>query len=416
MRRNMTVCNISRHQPAEKDTGQMVKRAPTPPGPVTVLIDRLHELHLDAGAPSMREISRRTQVVNHSLVHASLRGPRVPKWGNLELIVEALGGDITEFRALWKAAYLDQNGHNPRKTPVSGLDGAAADCGDSLAQAEQEARRIIEQAQREAVNMRESVKIEVSGLRAAAEKDAHRLLEDAREQGDRELGSALAEILTSTARRSQVLVDRLIGHLDRLEQSEEDPDRLAELFQLDHLATRMRRNNENLLAVVGADSTRVRREAAPLGDVLRAAQSEIEQYTRIEYGIVDRDVEVTAAAVNDVVHLVAELLDNATIFSPPVTVVAVDARRVGDRAIVQIQDHGIGMSQEQLDEANGRLANPPVLDTSVFRTMGLVVAGRLAARLGIFIELRPADKGGIVADIVLPASTLLQMGRHRQEP
>src|SRR5262249_59930062 len=103
-----------------------------------------------------------------------------------------------------------------------------------------------------------------------------------------------AAVLLPAARRGQILVDRLIGHRDRLERGEETPDRLAELFQLDHLATRMRRNDENLLVLAGADSTRVQREPAPLVDVLRAAQSEVEHYTRIEFGTIDRDLEIAA--------------------------------------------------------------------------------------------------------------------------
>ncbi|WP_344319127.1 sensor histidine kinase, partial [Actinocatenispora thailandica] len=230
------------------------------------------------------------------------------------------------------------------------------------------------------------------------------------------LRASVSTMFINLARRSQLLVDRLIGHLDRLEQGEEDPDRLAQLFQLDHLATRMRRNDENLLVLAGADSTRARREAAPLGDVLRAAQSEVEQYTRIEFGVVDRDVEVEATAVNDVVHLVAELLDNATAFSSPDTAVVVDARRVGDRAIVQIEDRGIGMSGDVLAEVNERLANPPLVDVAVSRMMGLVVVGRLASRLGIKIELRPAPERGTVADVVLPAAVLVPTERPGVRP
>ena len=230
------------------------------------------------------------------------------------------------------------------------------------------------------------------------------------------LRASVSTMFINLARRSQLLVDRLIGHLDRLEQGEEDPDRLAQLFQLDHLATRMRRNDENLLVLAGADSSRARREAAPLGDVLRAAQSEVEQYTRIEFGVVDRDVEVEATAVNDVVHLVAELLDNATAFSSPDTAVVVEARRVGDRAIVQIEDSGIGMSDEVLADVNERLANPPLVDVAVSRMMGLVVVGRLASRLGIKIELRPAPDRGTVADVVLPASVLVPSERPGLRP
>jgi signal transduction histidine kinase len=221
------------------------------------------------------------------------------------------------------------------------------------------------------------------------------------------LRASVATMFVNLARRSQILVDRLIGHLDRLERGEEDPDRLAELFQLDHLATRMRRNDENLLVLAGADSTRIQREPAPLMDVLRAAQSEVEHYTRIEFGMIDRDVEIAAHAVNDMVHLIAELLDNATAFSPPDSAVVVEARRVGDRAVLLVEDRGIGISPDQLGDLNERLANPPVVDVAVSRMMGLVVVARLAARHGVKVELRPARERGTIADLTLPASVLV---------
>ncbi|MFV2109700.1 nitrate- and nitrite sensing domain-containing protein [Micromonospora sp. LOL_015] len=221
------------------------------------------------------------------------------------------------------------------------------------------------------------------------------------------LRSSVSTMFVNLARRSQILVDRLIGHLDRLERGEEDPDRLGELFQLDHLATRMRRNDENLLVLAGADSTRVQREPAALIDVLRAAQSEVEHYTRIEFGMVDRDIEVAAQSVNDLVHLVAELFDNATAFSPPDSQVMVEARRVGDRAVLYVEDRGIGVSADQLRELNDRLANPPMVDVAVSRMMGLVVVARLAKRHGVKVELRPAADRGTVADVTLPTSVLI---------
>ncbi|MEU4687415.1 nitrate- and nitrite sensing domain-containing protein [Actinoplanes sp. NPDC023714] len=221
------------------------------------------------------------------------------------------------------------------------------------------------------------------------------------------LRASVATMFVNLARRSQILVDRLIGHLDRLERGEEDPDRLAELFQLDHLATRMRRNDENLLVLAGADSTRVQREPAALIDVLRAAQSEVEHYTRIEFGQIDREIEVAAHAVNDMVHLVAELFDNATAFSPPNSNVLVEARRVGDNAVLTVEDHGIGISREQLRDLNERLANPPTVDVAVSRMMGLVVVARLANRHAVRVELRPADRErGTVAEVGLPSSVL----------
>jgi signal transduction histidine kinase len=230
------------------------------------------------------------------------------------------------------------------------------------------------------------------------------------------LRSSVATMFVNLARRSQILVDRLIGHLDQLERGEENPDRLAELFQLDHLATRMRRNDENLLVLAGADSTRVQREPASLIDVLRAAQSEVEHYTRVEFGLIDRDIEVAAHAVNDLVHLVAELFDNATAFSPPDAVVLVEARRIGDRAVLYVEDRGIGISHDQLADLNERLATPPIVDVAVSRMMGLVVVARLAYRHGVKVELRPAADRGTIADVLLPTAVLMPRSLNGRGP
>ena len=168
------------------------------------------------------------------------------------------------------------------------------------------------------------------------------------------LRTSVSAMFLNLARRSQTLVDRMIGELDAIERGEEDPKRLAQLFELDHLATRMRRNDENLLVLAGADSAAPRRDDALLVDVLRAAQSEVELYNRIEFGTVDTDISVAAHAVNDVVRLVAELLDNATRFSPPNTTVVADGRRIRDYVLIQIEDRGLG-----IDRRAARLAQPP---------------------------------------------------------
>ncbi|MBA3488970.1 MAG: nitrate- and nitrite sensing domain-containing protein [Longispora sp.] len=220
------------------------------------------------------------------------------------------------------------------------------------------------------------------------------------------LRANVSTMFVNLARRSQSLVDRLIGHLDRLEKGEEDPDRLAALFQLDHLATRMRRNDENLLVLAGADSSRVQREPAPLGDVLRAAQSEVEHYTRVEFGVIERDTEIAPHAVNDLVHLIAELFDNATAFSPPDTAVVVDARRVGERVVLRVEDRGIGVPPDQLTGLNERLANPPTVDVAVSRMMGLVVVARLAHRHAIRVELQSALDRGTVAYVYISDEVL----------
>ncbi|MEU1589300.1 sensor histidine kinase [Micromonospora sp. NPDC005710] len=230
------------------------------------------------------------------------------------------------------------------------------------------------------------------------------------------LRTSVSAMFLNLARRSQTLVDRMIGELDAIERGEEDPKRLAQLFELDHLATRMRRNDENLLVLAGADSAVPRREDALVVDVLRAAQSEVELYNRIEFGTVDTDISVAAHAVNDVVRLVAELLDNATRFSPPNTTVVADGRRIRDYVLIQIEDRGLGLTDEQLDSLNRRLAAPPSVDVAAFRLMGLAVVSRLASRYGIRVELRRNVEGGTVAQVTLPAATVvLPSNRGREQ-
>jgi signal transduction histidine kinase len=221
------------------------------------------------------------------------------------------------------------------------------------------------------------------------------------------LRNSLSAMFLNLARRSQTLVDRMIGQLDRIERGEEDPKRLAQLFQLDHLATRMRRNDENVLVLAGADTTPPRRENAPLIDVMRAAQSEIELYERVEFAAIDDDVYVAAPVVNDAVRLLAELLDNATRFSPPHAPVVLAGRRFADRAILQIEDRGLGIDPGTLADFNIRLAQPPPVDIGAFRLMGIAVAGRLAFRHNITVQLRSNVGGGTVAEIVLPSSVLV---------
>jgi len=230
------------------------------------------------------------------------------------------------------------------------------------------------------------------------------------------LRTSVSAMFLSLARRSQALVDRMIGELDTIERTEEDPKRLAQLFQLDHLATRMRRNDENLLVLAGADSGSPRRENALLADVVRAAQSEVEQYNRIEFGTVDLDVSVISHAVNDVVRLTAELLDNATRFSPPDTSVVVEGRRIGDYVLLQIEDRGLGMPGETMRMVNERLAEPPTVDASAFRMMGLAVVSRLASRYRIKVELRANPDGGTITGVTLPTNILVLPRLRGREP
>jgi hypothetical protein len=204
------------------------------------------------------------------------------------------------------------------------------------------------------------------------------------------------------SRRSQSLVERQIRLIDDLEQGEQDSERLGNLFQMDHLATRMRRNSENLLVLAGHEVSRRWTQAVGLVDVLRAAVSEIEQYERVSLNV-QPGIAVRGQAVNDVVHLLAELVENATSFSAAETPVAVSGHLLNSGGVLlDITDQGVGMGAEEMAHANWRLDNPPVVDVAVSRRMGLFVVARLAARHGIRVRLRPASMGGLTALVWLP--------------
>jgi len=209
-------------------------------------------------------------------------------------------------------------------------------------------------------------------------------------------------MFVNLSRRSQSLVERQIRLIDDLEQGEQDSERLANLFQMDHLATRMRRNSENLLVLAGHDVSRRWTGSVGLVDVLRAAVSEIEQYERVTLNV-QPGIAVRGQAVNDVVHLLAELAENATSFSAAQTPVAVSGHLLNSGGVLlDITDQGVGMGAEEMAHANWRLDNPPVVDVAVSRRMGLFVVARLAARHGIRVRLRPASLGGLTALVWLP--------------
>lgn len=219
-----------------------------------------------------------------------------------------------------------------------------------------------------------------------------------------ELRANVNDIFVNLSRRTQGLVERQLKLIDRLESSEQDPQQLDNLFQLDHLATRMRRNSENLLVLAGNDATNRSGRPVRLIDVLRAAVSEVEQYQRL---VLQQPpaVLVLGRSANDLVHLLAELLDNATQFSPPESHVMVSSDLTTDGAVaIEVADRGVGMSDEELAVANQRLASDVTVDASVSRRMGLFVVGRLAGRHGIEVQLRRGDAGvGIWATVVMPA-------------
>src|SRR5919112_894648 len=201
------------------------------------------------------------------------------------------------------------------------------------------------------------------------------------------LRQSISDLLHNLARRSQGLVDRQLELIDELERNEVDPDRLHELYRMDHLATRMRRNVENLIVLSGVDQRRRWGESVPLGDVVEAAVAEVEDYSRVQVtGI--HDLTLSGQAASDVAHLLAELVENATSFSSPTTRVKVSGGPAGNGYVLEIQDHGIGMSDDELAEANRRLDAPLAADNiAVSRMMGFYVVGRLAARHGIRVQL-----------------------------
>jgi signal transduction histidine kinase len=227
--------------------------------------------------------------------------------------------------------------------------------------------------------------------------------EAARLAGDEAMLRAnLNAMFVNLSRRSQTLIERQLGIIESLEQTEQDSGRLSSLFRLDHLATRMRRNSENLLVLAGHEAPRKWTQPVVLVDVLRAAVSEIEQYDRITLNV-QSGLVIAGRAASDVVHLVAELVENATTFSRKNTQVFVTGQLlVSSGVLIEITDEGLGIPEQELAYANWRLDNPPVIDVAVSRRMGLFVVGRLAARHGIKVRLRRAQSGGLSALIWVP--------------
>src|SRR5580658_4174831 len=194
------------------------------------------------------------------------------------------------------------------------------------------------------------------------------------------LRNSFNAMFVSLSRRSQSLIERLVRMIDALEQNEGDPDRLSNLFAMDHLVTRMRRNSENLLLLAGHESARKWSQPVALADVARAAVSEIEQYSRVSLRI-QPGVAVSGQAVSDVVHLLAEVIENATIFSSKDTPVHVSAQEVTSGGVlIEVADSGVGIPDSRLAEINWRLDNPPIIDVAVSRHMGLFAVARLAER------------------------------------
>jgi signal transduction histidine kinase len=221
--------------------------------------------------------------------------------------------------------------------------------------------------------------------------------------GESGLRIGLRQVFVSLARRNQSLLQRQLRLIDSLEQKASDPADLADLFSLDHLTTRMRRHAESLAILSGAAPGRSWTEPVPVIDVIRGAMAEVEDYRRVSV-LTKAEEAVAAPAVADMIHLLAELIENATMFSPSGTRVEVRAERVANGFAIEIDDRGLGIEPAQLDELNQQLADPPDFDLANADRLGLFVGAKLASRHGVRVALRPSPYGGTTAIVLMPNS------------
>jgi len=227
--------------------------------------------------------------------------------------------------------------------------------------------------------------------------------------GQAKLRQGISHIFRNLARRSQSLLHRQLTLLDAMERRARDPQELDDLFRVDHLATRMRRHAESLIILSGEAPARGWRHPVPLVDVLRAAVAEVEDYTRIKVSA-STQASLAGPAVGDVIHMIAELAENATIYSPPQTPVSISGSVVGQGFAVEIEDRGLGMTPAHREEINAQLENPPAFDLSGSDQLGLFVAGQLAKRQNIRISLRASPYGGTTAIVLIPRSLVVPEG------
>jgi len=220
------------------------------------------------------------------------------------------------------------------------------------------------------------------------------------------LRNGFREILVSLGKRNQSLLHRQLRIIDQLEQRASSPAELAELFTLDHLTTRMRRHAESLTILSNAAPGRSWSGPVPVIDVARAAVAEVEDYTRVIV-VSESDEAIATPAVIDMIHLLAELIENATLFSPSSTRVEVRAERVANGFAIEVEDRGLGVPPDQLIELNAQLASPPDFDEADADRLGLFVVGRLAAKHGVYVSLTPSPYRGIKAVVVLPEGVVI---------
>lgn len=222
-------------------------------------------------------------------------------------------------------------------------------------------------------------------------------------------------VFLNIARRSQVVVHRQLGVLDKAERNADDPDQVDLLYQLDHLSTRERRNAENLIILGGGKLTRQWHDAVPLIDVVRSAVAETEQYQRVTFGRLP-ELPVAGRAVADLVHLLAELVDNAIEFSPPESRIEMRGNPVGKGAVIEIDDQGLGMLAEDRERVNAMLGAPPdygVMALTQDSRIGFFVVARLARQHDIRVTLMDSSYGGVRAVVLIPNSLIVVPAPNR---
>jgi signal transduction histidine kinase len=224
--------------------------------------------------------------------------------------------------------------------------------------------------------------------------------------GEAGLRNGLGQVFVSLARRNQSLLQRQLRLIDELEQKASDPATLADLFPLDHLTTRMRRHAESLIILSGAAPGRSWSQPVPVIDVIRGAVAEVEDYTRVRV-VTSAGDAIAGSAAADMIHLLAELIENATLFSPSSTRAEVRAERVANGFAVEVDDRGLGIKPDQLAAINEQLLRPPDFDLANADRLGLFVVGRLAARHGVKVSLRPSPYGGTSAVVLMPNSIVV---------
>ncbi|MEU5859872.1 nitrate- and nitrite sensing domain-containing protein [Nonomuraea sp. NPDC047529] len=225
--------------------------------------------------------------------------------------------------------------------------------------------------------------------------------------GQAALRRGVGQVFLNLARRKQGLLHRQLGLLDGMQRRTHDPDRLEELFRLDHLTTRMRRHAESLMILSGSAPARAWRRPVPVIDIVRAAVAEVEDYTRVNVEAMP-DGAVDGGSAADLTHLVAELVENATIYSPPDTVVQIRGDLVSNGYAIEIEDKGLGLSAVEYAATNKLLAAPPEFDLADSDRLGLFVVARLAERHGVKVQLRRSPYGGTAAIVLVPRSLVTE--------